>query len=108
MPSAKAEQDALLDPGVDAPAGGRCGVGRGGAEFAALEGRAQFEKGGEGGGIADGGGTGGKMALDGLLELCDVHCFQSLSIQGGEKVGEGKNASREEAAPEIHGGSGAA
>jgi len=57
---AKAEQDALLDPGVDSPAGGRGGVGRCSADFSALDGGAQGNKGCHRGRVSDGGGSRGK------------------------------------------------
>ena len=45
---AEAEQDALLDPGVDSPASGGVGVGFGGAKRARFEGVAEFVESGKG------------------------------------------------------------
>ena len=69
LADAEAEEDAFLDPGVDAPAGGSGGIGRGGAEFAALEGVAERR-----GRLPSRQGRRrrmrrGEVALDGLLKL---------------------------------------
>ena len=63
----EAEEDAALDPGVDAPAGGGGGVGLGGAEGAGFEGVAELVEGGEGVRVADGGGALGEVVFDGLF-----------------------------------------
>ena len=83
---AKAEQNALLDPGVDAPAGGRGGVGLGGAHFAALEGGAQGEEGVHGGGIAGCGCTGGEVTVNGLFKIGGGHCKSECNkTEGGDQ-----------------------
>ena len=91
----KAEQDALLDPGVDAPAGGRGGVRRGSTEFAALQARTQRMEGRHGGRVTDGGGSGGEVALDGFLELAQGHGNSSLSMIGVRGQGLGIRGSAE-------------
>ena len=72
----EAEEDAALDPSVVAPAEGRGGVGRGGAEGAGFEGVPEGVEGGEGFGVADGGGTLREVVFDGGLEgdqFCGGH-----------------------------------
>ena len=89
---AEAEQDALFDPCVDAPAGGGGGVGRSGAEFAPLERVAEGEEGIHGGGISDGGSAGGKMALDGLFKLGGIHFVMSLTWEPSEQFIDGQRS----------------
>jgi len=80
---AKAQKNALLDPGVNPPAGGRGGVRRGGADFTAFDGGAQGKEGCRRSWVAHGGGSGGIVPLNFLLELAYRHFILSLSTQGG-------------------------
>jgi len=66
-PMRKAEEDASLDPGVDAVGGGAGGVGLGGADGAVFEAVAETLEGVEGFVVADGGGALGEPVFDGGL-----------------------------------------
>ena len=61
---AKAEQNALLDPGVDPPSEGGVGIGLGGPHSSALRALRSSRKASMRCAVADGIGAGGKMALD--------------------------------------------
>ena len=64
---AEAEQDALLDPDVDPPAGRGSGVGRSGADVAPFQGAAEDEERFHGCGVAHRCGTSGEVSLNRLL-----------------------------------------
>jgi hypothetical protein len=88
LAEAKAQQDALLDPGVDTPASLRRRVRRSGANMARLKGRAQGKKGGHCGAVVNCGRTRGKIALDGLLKLGKRHgSSESIKVCRGHAEG---------------------
>ena len=66
---------------------GEAGSGEAARDFAAFQGRAQRKKGRHGGLVADGGGAGGKVALDCVLQLGEGHCNLSLSRDREWRIG---------------------
>src|ERR1039458_7374848 len=102
-PKAEAKQNALLHPGIHAPAGRRGRVRRGGAYFAALEGRAQGKKGSHRVGVSHGGRSGGKLPLDGRLQLENsldcTHCISSLSTRIGQTGQNGRWVQKQSRTP---------
>src|SRR5579863_6084319 len=76
---AEAEQDALLDPGVDPPAGGRSGVRRGGADLASFKGCPQLEEDAHGRWIGDRGSSCLKSLCHSVFKFGWIHRTLSLS-----------------------------
>lgn len=81
LAEAETEENAALDPGVDAPAVGVGDVRLGGADGSVFEGIAKLVEGGEGVGIADGVGSGGEVLFDsGVKEILGHR--ESLAMNG--------------------------